>query len=1187
MIRSLLLALTLGTSAAATVGGTPWDLKVFTNVTDMVLRGSPQQINKLVVTMGQIIPGDGLGSFYLSTPTVSTNATNLIFSGTAGYVWQKIDLGSFRTNYSLSQYYGTDSAGNFGYFSLPVAAGLVTFNSDQIVTDSGGAKAIKPGALLTNTVLKGSSTITATGASVSRYLEDRLGEVMNVLDKGASGDGVTDNTAAIQAALTSGVGKTVVFPYIAGASNKYVCGEVTFPSGNIRVLLEPGVVIQSDVTLLTGNKRLFNITGTGDVTVSGYGATIQMVKAGFSGEHNHALFFYGGTGKYLVEGVTIQDTGGDGIYMGASNGHIAIRDVISRRNRRNGYSIIACGSSHAYNSRFSEQTGTAPSDGIDIEPDLLAERLGLITFNGCQFSDNDGSGAMVFLGNWNASTNYARIQFLSCVSTNNGKASVGGNKESGFDVRRVKDVGSSPGRGEVLFQNCVSINDNNSAFRIRDVSSGGVKTKIIDALVINCNRANLSFSDQSPFTISSTGIDYTTMPGNVDIIRPLIIDDGTLDSNVVSAITVFSPDTNSVPQKIYIEEPRFIGVTDRQFFSDHSKDILVVNQTPELVSLTTDENVTVRNSGEELSNDSATVDITLTMRPAAEAGTNEIYRFVVTSQHELKVQAAPGDTIVYDGRTASHLTSSFVGSRITLRKKSSSTWAVTSSHGTWGADEAGGGYGAIMTKAVNYTATVRDSVVLVDTSSGAVTITLPDPATVRGKRFSVKKITGDGNQLTVNVSGGSNIDTSSSKTTIFSNDGWELESNGAQYYAVTAHRASRTITGDSEIVVSNGNGEAGNPLLSIGSSIARDSEVTAAVATKQDSDSDLTAIAGLTGTGVLVRTGTGTATVRTITGDSEIVVSNGSGVSGNPTLSIASTIARDLEVTAAVSGKVDTSRTISTTAPLAGGGDLSANRTLSISQSGSASDGYLSSTDWNAFNSKVSSSRSITGAKSITGGGDLSSDRTVEFVNDSTSPGANKVYGTDASGVKGWKNDPAGGGGLSTRTGVVREQWFPANVMTGGATTPAAIGTFTYGGATIVPTLDFDASGVETAHWVWSAPEAWDLGAIKLKVYWTAATGTASEGVVWAASIFAFSDGDTPSTSSPYNSFSADAYQGAGVVHISPALSISPSTPAAGDWLGFSIARQGSNASDTKTGDAQLIGVKIQYTESTTEPSAW
>lgn len=49
---------------------------------------------------------------------------------------------------------------------------------------------------------------------------------------------------------------------------------------------------------------------------------------------------------------------------------------------------------------------------------------------------------------------------------------------------------------------------------------------------------------------------------------------------------------------------------------------------------------------------------------------------------------------------------------------------------------------------------------------------------------------------------------------------------------------------------------------------------------------------------------------------------------------------------------VTNARTISTTAPLSGGGDLSANRTLSISQANTTTNGFLSSTDWNTFNNK-------------------------------------------------------------------------------------------------------------------------------------------------------------------------------------------------------------------------------------------
>lgn len=44
--------------------------------------------------------------------------------------------------------------------------------------------------------------------------------------------------------------------------------------------------------------------------------------------------------------------------------------------------------------------------------------------------------------------------------------------------------------------------------------------------------------------------------------------------------------------------------------------------------------------------------------------------------------------------------------------------------------------------------------------------------------------------------------------------------------------------------------------------------------------------------------------------------------------------------------------TLTTTSPLAGGGDLSADRTLSIPAATGLANGYLTSTDWATFNNK-------------------------------------------------------------------------------------------------------------------------------------------------------------------------------------------------------------------------------------------
>ena len=63
--------------------------------------------------------------------------------------------------------------------------------------------------------------------------------------------------------------------------------------------------------------------------------------------------------------------------------------------------------------------------------------------------------------------------------------------------------------------------------------------------------------------------------------------------------------------------------------------------------------------------------------------------------------------------------------------------------------------------------------------------------------------------------------------------------------------------------------------------------------------------------------------------------------------------ATKLYVDNATSSQVTTSRTVSTTAPLTGGGALSSNLTIVLPQSNNSTSGYVSSSDWNTFNNKL------------------------------------------------------------------------------------------------------------------------------------------------------------------------------------------------------------------------------------------
>jgi len=75
---------------------------------------------------------------------------------------------------------------------------------------------------------------------------------------------------------------------------------------------------------------------------------------------------------------------------------------------------------------------------------------------------------------------------------------------------------------------------------------------------------------------------------------------------------------------------------------------------------------------------------------------------------------------------------------------------------------------------------------------------------------------------------------------------------------------------------------------------------------------------------------------------------------------------------------------------------------IPLASTGSVTAGLISNADYTTFSGKQSA---LTATKSV----EINSGN-VELDGDLTSPGNNKVYGTDASGTRGWKADPTGGG---------------------------------------------------------------------------------------------------------------------------------------------------------------------------------
>jgi hypothetical protein len=95
--------------------------------------------------------------------------------------------------------------------------------------------------------------VKATGSTTPRALKDRWSDVVNVKDYGAKGDGVTDDTAAIQAALTAagakaggGVnpGATVAIP-----AGLYLVSSTLEVPNNVSIAMDPATTLRATASM--------------------------------------------------------------------------------------------------------------------------------------------------------------------------------------------------------------------------------------------------------------------------------------------------------------------------------------------------------------------------------------------------------------------------------------------------------------------------------------------------------------------------------------------------------------------------------------------------------------------------------------------------------------------------------------------------------------------------------------------------------------------------------------------------------------------------------------------------------------------------------------------------------------------------------------------------------------------------
>lgn len=235
-----------------------------------------------------------------------------------------------------------------------------------------------------------------------------------------------DSTGALQAAIDSGAQKLIV----EDMGKPWFARPLTLAS-NQEIVFEEGVELQAKRGEFHAlNDALLRGRMVENVILRGYGATLRMWREDYDNEDLYAkaswrhCLILTGCSNVQVLGLTLRESGGDGIYLGAGSGgpcrDIVIRDVVCDANYRQGISVISAENLLIENTVLSNTKGTPPEAGIDFEPNNPNERLVNVVMRNCLSTGNNTSGYIVAVPGLNADSEPISVRFENCRSVDDG-----------------------------------------------------------------------------------------------------------------------------------------------------------------------------------------------------------------------------------------------------------------------------------------------------------------------------------------------------------------------------------------------------------------------------------------------------------------------------------------------------------------------------------------------------------------------------------------------------------------------------------------------------------------------------------------------------------------------------------------------------------------------------------------------
>ncbi len=238
-----------------------------------------------------------------------------------------------------------------------------------------------------------------------------------------------DDTEYIQTLLNSDK-KEIIIP---AQQRPWVVLPLVFKNKENKTLIfEAGCIIRAKRGYFKDvNDVLFTVENCKNITIKGYGAVLKMNKEDYwsstytKSQWRDGVAIYN-TSDLIIEGLKVQSTGGDGIYIGQSGGietvckNITLKHLVLEDNHRQGISIISVDGLLMEGCSVFGTNGTLPKAGIDFEPNDGDYGFTNVLIKNCTFRYNKGSGIHIFLKTLTKDSVPVDITIEHCVLAYNG-----------------------------------------------------------------------------------------------------------------------------------------------------------------------------------------------------------------------------------------------------------------------------------------------------------------------------------------------------------------------------------------------------------------------------------------------------------------------------------------------------------------------------------------------------------------------------------------------------------------------------------------------------------------------------------------------------------------------------------------------------------------------------------------------